>query len=58
MNELDSYYVKLMEFETSEPDEVLAAVSAMSARLTGIRAELQRAGSQRANHLRTKEVDP
>lgn len=57
-SELDSYYAKLVEFDSLEPDEVLAAVSSMSARLTGIRAELHRTGSQRANMLRTKEIDP
>lgn len=56
--ELDVYYQTLKGFFEKEPDEVLVMCSAITARLTEIRALLQRAGSARANQLRTREVDP
>jgi hypothetical protein len=58
MAELDTIYAALPDFPNMEPDQVLLFISGWLARLTGIRAELQRSGSQKANMLRTKEVDP
>lgn len=56
--ELDLYYVGMNTFEAMEPDEVMARIAAMVARLTEIRARLHRLGTTRATQLRTKEVDP
>lgn len=56
--ELDVYYTTLKGFFEQDPDQVLVMCSAITARLTEIRALLQRAGSARANQLRTREVDP
>lgn len=58
MLELDDIYELLPKFPTYEPDQVLLLISGWLARLTGIRAELQRSETTRANKLRTKEVDP
>jgi hypothetical protein len=58
MLELDDIYAALPDFPSMEPDQVLLTCSGWLARLTGIRADLQRSGSQRANILRTKEIDP
>lgn len=57
-NELDDYYKQILLFQGMEPDQVLLVVSGISARLVAIRAELVRSGSQRANRLRTTEIDP
>lgn len=56
--ELDHYYEEISQYQGLEPDQVMMSISGISARLTGIRAELQRSGSQRGNKLRTAEVDP
>lgn len=56
--ELDTYYEQIKGFRDQEPDSVLVIISGISARLTGMRADLQRQGSASANSLRTKEVDP
>lgn len=56
--EIDEYIEQIQSFHMAEPDQVLLAVSAVTARLVAIRVELQRSGSQRANKLRTSEVDP
>lgn len=58
MLELDDIYALLPQFPTYEPDQVLLLISGWLARMTGIRADLQRSGTTRANTLRTKEVDP
>lgn len=58
MVELDDIYAALPDFPNMEPDQVLLFISGWLARLTGIRAVLQRSGSTRANSLRTKEIDP
>ena len=58
MAELDGYYAELQKYETMEPDEVLLSVSGLLARLTAIRAECIRSQSQRANKLRTNEIEP
>ena len=56
--EIDEYVEQIQTFHMVEPDQVLLAVSAIAARLVAIRVELQRSGSQRANKLRTSEIDP
>lgn len=56
--ELDTYYAGMATFEGMEPDEVMARLAAMVARLTEIRARLHRLGTTRATQLRTKEIDP
>jgi uncharacterized small protein (DUF1192 family) len=56
--ELDEYYQQILGFHMAEPDQVLLAVSGISARLIGIRAEIMRGGTQRANKFRTSELDP
>jgi hypothetical protein len=56
--ELDEYYQQILGFHMAEPDQVLLAVSGIAARLVGIRAEIMRGGSQRANKFRTSELDP
>lgn len=58
MLELDDIYANLPGFPGMEPDQVLLMCSGWLARLTGIRADLQRAGTTKANALRTKEIDP
>lgn len=58
LHELDQYYAMIKNFEHEEPDVVLLACSGISARLTEIRAKLQRSGSARATQLRTREIDP
>jgi hypothetical protein len=57
-SELDRYYAEILSYQGMEPDQVMISVSGISARLTGIRAQLCRSPSQRANRLRTSEVDP
>lgn len=56
--ELNVYYTAIKQFHTQEPDEVLQQCSAFLARLTEMRALLQRRGTARANQLRTRELDP
>lgn len=58
MLELDEIYSEIAGFPGMEPDQVLLSCSGWLARLVGIRADLQRSGSHRANALRTKEIDP
>jgi hypothetical protein len=57
-DELDDYYRQIVQFREMEPDLVLLTVSGISARLIAIRAQLVRSSSQRANKLRTSEIDP
>lgn len=57
-SELDAYYGLVKEWATSEPDIVLQEISAISARLTEVRAQLNRDNGQRANRLRISEIDP
>lgn len=56
--EIDTYYAGMNAFEGLEPDEVMAHIAAMVARLTEVRARLHRLGTTRASQLRTREVDP
>lgn len=60
--ELNHYYGRIKEFETSDPEDVLRELSGISARLTEMRANCQRlAGQSRgsvADRIRTKEIDP
>jgi uncharacterized small protein (DUF1192 family) len=56
--ELDQYHAEILNYAQMEPDQVMISVSGISARLTGIRAEISRTGTQWANRLRTSEIDP
>ncbi len=56
--ELDMYYEAVKGFADEEPDLVLNQIAAFSARLTEIRARLNRSDSAKANQLRIKEIDP
>ena len=56
--ELDEYYEMIVGFPQWEPDQVLLAVSGISARLVVIRAQLSRSGLAKAQKLRTTEVEP
>ena len=56
--EIDDYLRLIQTFGSCEPDEVLRQVSAVSARLTYLRIQLIREGNQRANRVRTQELDP
>lgn len=56
--ELDAYYDDILQYSGMEPDQVLISISGISARLLGIRADLQRSGTARATKFRTSEVDP
>ena len=58
MAELDGMRSRIVGFVDEDPSDVLAAISGISGRLAEMRALLQRANSQRATALRTKEVDP
>lgn len=56
--ELDQYYAAALDYEEMEPDQVMAHLSGVLGRLTGMRADLQRRGTSKATQIRTKEVDP
>jgi hypothetical protein len=56
--ELDGYYETIVQFPEMEPDQVLLAVSGISARLVYIRAQLLRSGAMKAQKLRTSEIEP
>lgn len=56
--ELDDYYGSMEKFFENDPADNMAQISSIGARLSHIRALLQRSGSQPATSLRTKEVDP
>lgn len=57
-NELDVMRSEICGFKDADPDRVLYLISGISARLTEIRASLQRTTDHRANALVAKEVDP
>lgn len=56
--ELDGYYAVILGYESQEPDQVLLSISGILSRLTGMRAQLWRANTGRAQNFRTREVDP
>jgi hypothetical protein len=56
--ELSDYRSRVIDFENRDPADVLAAISAISARLSEMRAQLWRRNTHRAQNLRTREVDP
>lgn len=56
--ELDVYYRTAKLFHEQQPDEVLSQCSAISARLTEMRAMTQRSSASRAASVRTREIDP
>lgn len=57
-DELDGYAEKLCDVADSDPRDAMGILSSVHARLTQIRLQLQRAGSQRVDKLRTRELDP
>lgn len=57
-SELDGYYAMARKWAHLEPDVVLMELSAITARLTEVRAHLNRDNGQRANRLRISEIDP
>lgn len=56
--ELDDYCVRLGQFAGADPADVLAIISSIHARLSHLRVQLYRNGSQRAKSVRTQEIDP
>lgn len=56
--EIDQYCQEMALYRDMDLSEVLVSISGTTARLAAIRIELQRMGSQKANRLRTSEVDP
>lgn len=57
-SELDQYYQAMQKFSTLEPDQILMALSAYSARMGEIRLQLVRRDTRKSTALRCKEVDP
>lgn len=58
VEEITGYVAQMTAWHTMEPDEVLLACSAYSARLSEMRVYLQRKGSQYCKQLLSREVDP
>ncbi|QBQ74859.1 hypothetical protein [Caudovirales GX15bay] len=58
MPELDEMRERIQRFPAIDPSDVLAELSAISGRLAEMRAQLYRDNSQRAQALRTREIDP
>lgn len=58
MAELDAMRAVIVDYVKQDPSDVLLSISGLSARLTEIRADLQRSSSQICTALRTREVDP
>lgn len=58
LDEIDSYYRRMKEFNDLEPTEVLQLLSSFSARASEIRSVLQRVDSKRSYAVRTKHIDP
>lgn len=55
--ELDSYFARMRNFASLEPDEIFKELSAMSARVSELRGRLVRSQSRLANTFRTQEID-
>lgn len=56
--ELDSYYELMETFETYDVDEILRALSAMTARVSHIRSSVVRNENRQTQSFRTRELDP
>lgn len=56
--ELDTYYRDLLDLASMEPGMAMQKLSAIHARLVGIRADLVRMDDRSAQTLRTQEIDP
>lgn len=56
--EINVYIASMTHWHTYEPDEVLLACSAYSARLSEMRVHLQRRNSALCKQLLNREVDP
>lgn len=58
LKELREYHQMNQAFSSMEPDDVLVQISAITARLTYLRACLMDSGGQRAAKIRTSNLDP
>lgn len=58
LSEINVYVASMVHWHDREPDEVLLACSAYSARLSEMRIHLQRRNSALCKQLLTREVDP
>lgn len=56
--EINIYVASMVTWHSQEPDEVLLACSAYSARLSEMRVHLQRRNSAFCKQLLSREVDP
>ncbi len=56
--ELDDYYQKLLEFNELEATDILATLSALTARASFIRTHIIRQEDKMLQNFRTKELDP
>lgn len=56
--EINVYIASMVHWHSREPDEVLLACSAYSARLSEMRIHLQRRNSAMCKQLLNREVDP
>lgn len=57
-SEIDKYTEEMAGFPNMEPGEVFLYLSAWSARMTELKIQLSRSGSQKAKSLVSREVDP
>lgn len=58
IDEINVYVASMVHWHDMEPDEVLLACSAYSARLSEMRVHLQRRNSALCKQLLNREVDP
>lgn len=58
MRELAEYHAANQKFSRMDPDEVLAMISAITARLTYLRSCLADTGNQRARKILSSNLDP
>lgn len=58
LKELQDYHRMNQAFSGMEPDDVLVQISAITARLTYLRACLLDSGGQRAAKIKTSNLDP
>lgn len=61
-SEMDGYYEIMQDFQVSDPRDNLQALSAFTARMSYVRAQIIRGllddGATDSAHFRTKELDP
>lgn len=56
--EIDEYYAEMALFPQMDLAEIFMRLAAMSARASGIRAQVVRSESRRIAAFRTREIDP